>query len=76
ATGFNGMAMRREESLNLFNTSLEPIDESLGEMGETRRAKIGKATTNGQNPKTPEEESELSEDIWEVPAFLRRKGKR
>jgi len=77
ATGFNGMAMRREEPLNLFNASLEPMDESLEEMGETKRAKIGKATTNNQTfPKTPEEESGLSEDIWEVPAFLRRKGKR
>ena len=76
AAGFNGMAMRREEPLNLFNASLEPIEEPLEEMGEIKRAKIGKATTNGQTSKTPEEESGLSEDIWEVPSFLRRKGKR
>lgn len=77
AAGFNGMAMGREEPMNLFNASLEPMDEFLEEIRETKRAKIGKATTNNQSfSKTPEEESGLSEDIWEVPAFLRRKGKR
>ena len=76
AAGFNGMAMRREEPLNLFNSELEPMEEPLNEGGGGKRAKIGKATTNSQTPKTPEEESGLSEDIWEVPAFLRRKGKR
>ncbi len=74
ACGFNGMAMRREEPMNLFNASLEPIEDET--IGATRRVKIGKAATNGQTPKTPEEESGLSEDIWEIPAFLRRKGKR
>jgi len=76
AAGFNGMAMRREEPLNLFNSELEPMEESLNEAGGGKRAKIGKATTNSQIPKTPEEESGLSEDIWEVPAFLRRKGRK
>lgn len=77
AAGFNGMAMRREEPLNLFNASLEPIEDSSVEPVEDKKVKIGRGTTNGQaSPKTPEEESGLSEDIWEVPAFLRRKGKR
>lgn len=76
AAGFNGMAMRRDEPLNLFNSELEPMEESLNETHGGKRAKIGKATTNSQTPKTPEEESGLSEDIWEVPAFLRRKGRK
>ena len=76
AAGFNGMAMRREEPLNLFNASLEPLEEGEGESANTKRPKIGRAVTNDQTSKTPEEESGLSEDIWEVPAFLRRKGKR
>ncbi|MBI2635440.1 MAG: cell division protein FtsZ, partial [Parcubacteria group bacterium] len=78
ATGFNGMAMRREEPLNLFNVQLEPMADSLSKLPEpNKRARIGRAGTNAETtPKTPEEESGLSEDIWEVPAFLRRKGKR
>jgi cell division protein FtsZ len=76
AAGFNGMAMRREEPLNLLTSELEPMEEPLNEVGGGKRAKIGKVTTNSQTSKTPEEESGLSEDIWEVPAFLRRKGKR
>ncbi|MBI2506588.1 MAG: cell division protein FtsZ, partial [Candidatus Colwellbacteria bacterium] len=55
ATGFNGMAMRREEPLNLFNVQLEPMADSLSKLPEpNKRARIGRAGTNAETtPKTP-----------------------
>lgn len=76
ATGFNGMAMRSgADSLTLFNDRVDTpslMDDPLGEsLDDVSSESLGtQDVTSGEEPETSDEE------IWDIPTFLRKKGKR
>jgi hypothetical protein len=84
ATGFNGLAARRDtDSLSLFASPLETPVILGGEADEAWRGGSALELKKDEEKKKPEsglaEEGESTpenEEIWEVPAFLRKKKRR
>lgn len=84
ATGFSGMSMRNDsDSLTLFNERLET--ENNGDSFSSESSPVEKHTPssselkdNSTNTKYEgtNEDTGKDEDIWDIPTFLRKKGKR
>lgn len=72
ATGFNGMAPLKRESdtLSLFTEESELAPTPLEIESEPEKE------AKANNDRTKKKEKKEDEDIWEVPAFLRRKGRK
>lgn len=73
AAGFGGMPLKTEES----SFSLFPVDNKLGE-AEDLKTDIKKGHEDGKSPKSSykdKKEESKEEDMWDIPAFLRKKKK-
>ncbi|HEY4496621.1 MAG TPA: cell division protein FtsZ [Candidatus Paceibacterota bacterium] len=80
AAGFNGIPMKHEDSLDLFmakerpqsllDKDVETIVISEEDGGDKKQQKL-----SNKNQKQPKDNKKTKEedDIWEIPAFLRRK---
>ena len=67
ATGFNGLSLKREDSLGLF-TSAETSPKHVIKTDESR----GEARTDS---KVAPETTKKDDDVWDIPTFLRKKKK-
>jgi len=75
ATGFNGMALKRDSLPSLFIERTEPTPLIAGDLEEVEpRLAIGNVKTGSKI----QEEKEVSppEDAWDTPTFLRKKRRR
>ncbi len=74
ATGFNGLSIKREDSLSLFSApeTYPKADHKLKLEEEHAEVKI-EATEIQNVKKLPSELSKREEDVWDIPTFLRKK---
>ncbi|MBI2011090.1 MAG: cell division protein FtsZ [Candidatus Colwellbacteria bacterium] len=77
ATGFNGMALKRDSLPSLFIERAETsplVQEEFEEVGPRLGFNEAKSSSKAEEEKGSE--SEPAEDTWDAPAFLRKKRRR
>jgi len=77
AAGFNGMALRKEnDSLTLFADDLDLIDSPEKGANSRGRADSESVSKSDKSKKSTSKSEEEGEDVWDIPTFLRKKGRR
>jgi cell division protein FtsZ len=80
AAGFNGMILRRDtNSLSLFSGGVNSTESSLGDefLDEKSALEEDNGDKNSRfSGKTAGKGGENNEDVWDIPTFLRKRGRR
>lgn len=72
ATGFNGLSLKREDSLSLF-TSPETLRKRLVKDDDSRIELKTDSLSEEQPKKAAVETAKKDDDVWDIPTFLRKK---
>jgi len=73
ATGFNGLSIKRDDSLSLFSGGDHP--KQIVGMNEGRIDVKTDVSTTEKPKKVIPENTKKDDDVWDIPTFLRKRKK-